>query len=182
MIVVFEGIDGVGKTTLCEGLKNVLRDEFLSMHVFYHKESSPGKFVTERLERIKLFEKRLYDKDLHIYDRATVIDDYVYEPVFTHTVSLLTTSAFLTLWITEMLQHTLVLHICAPMDVVKARLQVRGDEFVSSEQLNEVYCMYSNAYDLLDIKPVCIDSLSDNALQQCIDQITYYVKEQKDEN
>lgn len=179
MIVIIEGPDGVGKTTLCERLSHVLNSDWLGVKVFYHKESTPGNSVTERLKRLQLFEERLLSKDLHVYDRATIVDDFVYEPVFNNIVSLFTCSNFLMFWIKEMLQKVLIIHLYAPLEVLQERLNSRGDKYVTSDDLIRIVQLYTMGYEQLNVKPVFVNSLDDQALNECVDYIKQYVEENK---
>ena len=180
MIVIFEGPDGVGKSTMCERLSRVLDSGSVGVGITYHKESKPGKSIAERLKRVQLFEERLYDKDLHIYDRATIIDDFIYEPLFDNIVSLFTCSNFLMFWIKEMLQKVLIIHLYASLDVLQERLNSRGDEYVTSDDLIRIVQLYTMGYEQLDVKPVFVNSLDDQALDECVDYIKQYVEENKE--
>lgn len=177
MIVVFEGLDGAGKTTLCDALKTVLNEVIPERAICFIKESNPGDSVAEKLERLKFFDHRLHSDVLFVYDRATIIDDFIYEPVFHEECSIFLQSPLILSWIKGLLQKALVIQVVAPMTTIKRRLKQRGDQYVTVEDLRMIREQYVEYYQRLGVQPVYVESNNLKvAVQQCIELISNYTK------
>ena len=183
MVVVIEGIDGVGKTTLCEALKKVLNNETFGADILYHKESAPGKSIVERFKRLATYDCCVNDNRIHIYDRATIIDDFVYEPLFNECESCFSISPLCVLCISEMLRRSLIIHLTAPVPLIEERLSQRGDRYVTKSDIHAIRKLYNTFYERMQLRPRYVDSTdTDTAVQFCTELISLYVKGVRNEN
>lgn len=72
MVLIIEGLDGVGKSTICQLLKEKLDCDIIH-------EGYPGEIKGERQNRYFRLLKNTYGDGTVIYDRCTCIDDFVYK-------------------------------------------------------------------------------------------------------
>lgn len=131
MVFLIEGIDGCGKSTLVDGLKKVLPD------ISYIKESYPGDSVEERCERVGRLRQAILGGKTVVYDRATAIDEFCYEPVIGKRNPTLS-------WehVKPILEHCTIIYLRCDMSVIKERLAARGDEYVTEDMLESINANY----------------------------------------
>lgn len=150
MVVILEGIDGAGKSTVFEELK--LR---FGETATYIKESYPGKDPEERVRRLLLLESCIASKNLVIYDRSTCIDDLVYEPVIAGQASIFDSD-----WIgrlSSVLKKCLIIQFVVSSNLAAGRIKVRGDDYVTPEKLHDLHNQYQAVYHKLGLYPVQIN-------------------------
>ena len=102
MIVIFEGLDGVGKTTLCKQLTETYNYNYI--------KGSYTNSSKEKVDRLLDLLPKLFDNNVYIYDRCTLIDDFVYtqlddlEPAFKDYFDI----------IKSILNHCIIIHLTIP--------------------------------------------------------------------
>lgn len=131
MLYILAGPDGAGKSTAFEGLKLLLPN------AVFVKESHTSS-ITERFDRVCKAEKLLKSGQTVIYDRATILDDFIYQPITDGEESQLYRSNALTV----LNQATIVYFDCETSLLTK-RLAARGDEYIKETDLPRI----KNAYE-----------------------------------
>lgn len=136
MIVIVDGLDCSGKSTVYDRLyQNVKKAYFV-------RNSYPGPSDQERVDRLNLFKRRLEEPYLYIYDRATVIDDPVYEYMFNQRDSILEDMMDPSLF-----KNVLVLHFTVEKEEWLKRMKARGDQYVSIDNYEQIDQAYKVFYD-----------------------------------
>ena len=150
MIYIFEGVDCTGKSTCFNSLK-----ERYEKDIIFIKESyTPS--VQERKDRVHKMNDLLRQNKTVIYDRATLIDDFVYsgvtsneEPIFKDQMNL----------IKEIVQKCVVIHFDCDNEVLLERFKERGDEYVQGfETIQKLKKKYKEIYNFLNVKVLKIDT------------------------
>ena len=75
MVFLIEGVDGCGKSTVVQSLRELYPE------ITYVKEFYPGDSLEERLIRVKTLSNHINSTEVVVYDRATALDEFVYEPI-----------------------------------------------------------------------------------------------------
>lgn len=138
MIVIIEGVDGVGKTTLCQQIVEKYNYEYI-------KESYTDD-CKEKEHRITLMLQRLFLKKNYIYDRTTLIDDFVYS-FLNQTES--TLSEYFDI-ITNLLDRCQIIHLYLDEKIRSKRLNERGDQYITNDQIEQIAENYERFYNYLD--------------------------------
>ena len=137
MIVLIEGLDGVGKTTVSKLLAEKLS------YIYIHESHSDDN--VEKEGRIKEFSDRLSDGNNYVYDRSTLIDDFVYAFLNKEESSLVKRKEE----IIDILHQSKIFHLEIDEDVRKKRFEDRGDEFVTNETVEIARREYEKFYERL---------------------------------
>lgn len=165
MVVIIEGLDGVGKTTLSK--------EFVKKYnnYTYIKESYTDD-IDEKNHRVALLLERALSKDNYIYDRCSLIDDYVYsflnknKRVFYEYYTLVST----------ILGMCKIIHLNLDEETRKQRFLQRGDEYIKDESwLFTARENYNHFYKYYELYPIYIDleeNLNKN-INKIYESITY---------
>lgn len=132
MVILLEGVDGTGKSTLMQYLKSVLKESA----VFIKESYTPD--VLEKQARLQQLDRYADNKDtLFIYDRATAIDEFVYNPIIANEEPQLDYEEA-----RAILQKCFIIYLTCQTDVLLRRLEGRGDEYiVPTAELIESLCM-----------------------------------------
>lgn len=150
MIVIVEGLDGVGKTTICKLFSE--QTGFRYVHESYTDNSD----VKE--ERYYTFLKRLNSDQNYIYDRITIIDDFVYS-------FLNKTRSTLTVYergIVKALQQAKIFHFELDEQTRIQRFIERGDEFVTNDMMDQIAENYEQFYKKIPGKVIYFTLSEDN--------------------
>lgn len=135
MIVIIEGLDGVGKTTICQQICEQYNYQYI-------KESYTNDYQ-EKEQRVARMLLRLIDGRDFIYDRTTLIDDFVYE-------FLNVTESPLTKYyniITAILSECKIIHLQLDEQTRKQHFEQRGDQYITDKDIEQVRKNYLNFYD-----------------------------------
>lgn len=147
MLYIMAGADGTGKSTCFETLKRYLGNKA----VFVKESYTPS--VEERFARVhKIAELAKSDKVV-IYDRATVLDDLVYEPVLQKKNSALCEDVEMYRLVKQVLREAKILYFTCENAVLKERLEERGDEYVTFDDIVEIRDTYDEVFEAIGIHP-----------------------------
>lgn len=141
MIYILAGADGTGKSTLFKGLKDKL-----SGAVFIKESYTPD--IEERHLRVARFQELLKSGKTVIYDRATILDDLVYCPVIDHKESSLRTP-----FVAGLLSDATVIYLQGNVELIKDRLNARGDEYVNGDNVHQILNGYEEAFIDMNVVP-----------------------------
>lgn len=163
MIIIFAGCDCTGKST-CFNLMNK------SSYAAY--KGSANSDPKGALFRLK------YDLMLNIraiHDRIPLIDDFVYSQIFSGKPSELMSEVN---EIKRVLKKCLVFYFDCDNQIIAKRMEERGDDYISASQIPEIKIAYKKTFNLLDIKPVVIDTthLSPEEVKEKVEEV---INEQK---
>lgn len=137
MIVVIEGLDGVGKTTFAE--------RFAEQYKFIYVKESYTDNNKEKEERMLSMFKRLISRENYIYDRTTLIDDFVYN--FLNEKESTLTDYFDIIQV--LLSRCKIVHLTVDEEIRKQRLEQRGDEYITNEMIEKIKEGYRFLYNKL---------------------------------
>lgn len=169
MVVILEGIDGAGKSTALEQLKELFGDS-----AYYIKEVNPGPKLSTRMEKLNLLQERVGSKSLYIYDRSTCIDDLVYEPIMAGMPSVFEINTKLLDKVISCLQKCLILHFDIDEKTAAKRINQRGDDYVTSDKLDSIKFKYQEVYKTLKQRPkvIKVDDLDPVEIaRKCYDSV-----------
>lgn len=140
MLIIIEGPDGAGKTTLAENLRGVLAAR---REVHMLKKGPPSSHPLDE-----------YEVPLHAYRPGSAVDvicdrwhwgERVYPDVLGRR-SVLDEPAWLHIEMFLQARGALVVRLAAPLDVLGDRLRERGDDLVRVDQLSAVTIGYDRAH------------------------------------
>lgn len=137
MIVIIEGLDGVGKTTFAK--------KFAEMTGFEYVKESYTDDVIDKEQRLIRLKNRLKEEKNYIYDRTTMIDDFVYGFLNQTESSLIKYKEH----ILEVLSKCKIFHLTVDEQTRKKRFEERGDEFVTEEMISKIKDCYLQFYKQL---------------------------------
>ena len=135
MVIIIDGLDCSGKSTVYDRLRSELDG------AYFLKDSYPAPSDIERMDRLALFKRRSAEPYLYVYDRATVIDDPVYEYLFNERTSILEEEMD-----SETFKNCLVLHFTVDKDVWLKRMEDRGDAYVDIDDYEAIIESYDAFY------------------------------------
>ena len=138
MIVIIEGLDGVGKTTVAERFSQKYNFEYI-------KESYTDN-LEEKEKRVRSLLQRLESDKNYIYDRTTLIDDFVYS-FLNKTESTLSKYKSTIL---DGLSKCKIFHLVLDEKIRKERFDQRGDEYVTNDMMKQIANNYFDFYLQLD--------------------------------
>ena len=142
MIYILAGMDGTGKTSVAQYLERVLDDSYI-----FIKEScsnigaSPDLEMSNRLWRVKALMES--GKNV-IYDRASIVDDFVYSWVTSRREPLMTRYAQT---IKQLMQKITVIYFDCDVETVAERIGVRGDDYIGVNDLHTIERMYKKFFE-----------------------------------
>lgn len=152
MLYIMAGADGSGKSTCFETLKRYLGNKA----VFVKESYTPS--VEERYARVRKIANLAKSDKVVIYDRATVLDDLVYEPVLQEKDSVLFKEPEIAELVDEVLRKAKILYFVCDDDVLKNRLEERGDEYVTFGDIINIKNSYDEVFQAFDIRPYVFDT------------------------
>jgi|SRR5699024_435850 len=146
MRFIVVGPDGSGKTTFSKW--------FAKRHNLDYVDCSyrePDKYI----RTIKLL-----SKDNIVYDRLYLPDHLVYSSLKNKTLS----PEELGAWVGLMndlkdFGNAIILYVDAPDEVLKERLDIRGDEYIEFEEIKEIRKIYRKVLPHLEVPIVRVESL-----------------------
>ena len=148
MVYIIVGCDCTGKSTAF----NLLKTMHESKNMVFIKESrttdESAKFY--RVRRVANFAK---SKINVVYDRATIIDDFVYNEIIDGRKSALPKDE-----VRDILQDCKVIYFECADEELEARLNFRGDEFITLDKLRAIKARYEEVFEELYIEPIRIDT------------------------
>lgn len=137
MIVIIEGLDGVGKTTIAKQIEKDYKYEYI------HESYTDN--VKAKEDRILLMLARLMEDEKYIYDRTTLIDDFVYSFLNKQQSTLSNYQQI----IIEILKKCKVIHLELDEKIRKKRFEQRGDEYITSDKIKLIDKQYKQFYKQL---------------------------------
>ena len=137
MIIIIEGLDGVGKTTIAKQISKNYNYEYI--HESYTDD------VKEKKERIIMLLLRLMENKNFIYDRTTLIDDFVYN-FLNKTESDLGEYKKIIL---QILEKCKIFHLQLDEQIRKQRFDNRGDEYITNDDISQIAHQYELFYQQL---------------------------------
>lgn len=138
MIVIIEGLDGVGKTTIAK--------RFSEKYNFQYIKESYTDDHKEKEKRVNDLVQRLQSNENYIYDRTTLIDDFVYSFLNKSESTLLQYKKT----IIESLSQCRICHLTIDESVRKQRFEQRGDEFVTNDMMKQIAKNYYDFYSQIN--------------------------------
>lgn len=137
MIVIIEGLDGVGKTTIAKQIQYDYKYEYI--HESYTDD------IKIKEDRILLMLTRLMEDEKYIYDRTTLIDDFVYSFLNKQQSTLFNYKNI----IIEILKKCKIIHLELDEQIRKKRFEQRGDEYVTNDKMSLIDKQYHEFYKQL---------------------------------
>ena len=165
MIVIVEGIDGVGKTTLAKEISKRLNYKYIH-------ESYTDDIIEKEARIVKLLE-RIISGENYMYDRTTLIDDFVYSFLNQTTSTLINYSEI----IIFLLSKCHIFHLELNEKKRLERFNSRGDEYVTNEDMKRVTKNYKEFYSCLkNVDYIVLHGDLDKDVELLEKEILYYDK------
>lgn len=160
MIVIVEGLDCIGKTTICQKISK-------QYNYHYIKESYTDDNSIKQNRIINMLIK-LFDNQNYIYDRTTLIDDFVYDFLNKKPSDLYKYKQI----IISILNKCKIIHLQLDQQIQKQRLQQRGDQYIKDNDIKIIQKQYQQFYNKLDnIKYVKLTTNLDEDIQKIMEVI-----------
>lgn len=167
-LIVLEGVDGVGKTTLVERLADMLDEDVVIKHC-----GPPKGDILKEYEWTLATQYRPFDVDM-VCDRWHV-GERVYGPLL-RGASKLTPAMVQHIEMFLQSRGAMRLIIDAPLDTVIARFTKRGDDLVTPEQITAIWDWYRD-YAVKYDWAVIDSNITDQHLRQIIENAQYLEKQ-----
>ena len=169
MLYIMAGVDGAGKSTCFDILRRYLGNKA----VFVKESYTPS--IEERLARVEKIAKLAASDRVVIYDRATVLDDLVYEPILQGKESVLRKDSEVSDKVRQILSEAKVLYFICKDVVAEERLKERGDEYVKVTDIAKIKCAYGDVFLELGLQPYIFDTTFTNptAIAAQVLQVVY---------
>lgn len=139
MVFLIEGVDGSGKSTVVKGLKEIFPE------IAYIKESYPGDSIETRTYRLDLLRRHVVSGHPVVYDRATALDEFCYEPVIGKREPRLDWERA-----KAVLDQCVIIYLECKKETIAKRLAERGDEYITEKDLDDIILNYSRCLERLD--------------------------------
>lgn len=141
MVIIIEGLDGVGKTTTARGFVDKLKELYCDRKFYYVHEShsDDNEF---KLIRKKTLRRLINSEDMFVYDRITCIDDFVYG--FLNKVP--SCLKYHKDEILDMLKECVIIHLTLDKEEHQKRFFDRGDEFINWSDMEKIENNYKEFY------------------------------------
>lgn len=161
MIYILEGADCSGKSSCYRELQDMYANKVIGYgnrrEVVFRKESKAGpEEMPQRLEAM-LIESTDQERD-YVYDRCSVIDDFVYSPVVDQQPSAMAMLEDARWKVEAILARAVVFHFTAPIWVVAERLQARGDDNVTVDHIGPIESAYRRFYNAFHVNPLIVET------------------------
>lgn len=134
MVIIIEGLDGVGKTTISKRFAEKYNYEYI-------KESYTDDCKEKEKRIIRMLERVMSDKN-YIYDRTTLIDDFIYSDLNKQQSTLYN---YIDL-IDDILCRCKVLYLVTDEVTRKSRFENRGDDYVTDDMIEQLRNNYENFF------------------------------------
>ena len=162
MIVIIEGLDGVGKTTLSEQIADKYNFKYI-------KESYTNNCEVKECRMIDML-TRLTESKNYIYDRTTLIDDFVYSFLNETRSSLLNYFEI----IIKILSKCKIIHLELNENIRKERFNKRGDQYVTNNDIKKIDKEYKNFYqNLNNVQYVSLTGNLEKDIEKVMEVIDY---------
>ena len=148
MVVILAGCDGTGKSTCFDKLRKSIDADFL-------KESYTSDILEKKAKALFTGSKTMSDR-LTIYDRATILDDLVYDPVMLNQQSQLINVLGKKL-ISVILNRCMIIYFDLDNSALAERLQYRGDDYITSDKIKDIKNSYDKVFEDLDVNRIYLD-------------------------
>lgn len=140
-ILIVEGMDGTGKSTLINRLSN---DLDIPVHERFSKSGPDGGPVTDLWNRTYEDVMTMPAQPLSLYDRHPLISNYVYSPITRRTLEPGFTSSRANRLVRTLSFTALVVWCAPPFDVVKSNLHDNRDMAGVYENASQLYWSYES--------------------------------------
>lgn len=134
MIVIIEGLDGVGKTTISKELCK-------RYNYIYIKESFTND-TNEKYQRIVNMLKKLGDDKIYIYDRSTIIDNKIYSFLNDKNDDFEISQDVENM----ILDNCKIIHLILEENKRKERFLSRGDKYITNDLISKISQNYIDFY------------------------------------
>ena len=165
MIVIIEGLDCCGKSTISKKIAEQLNYEYI--HESYTDD------IKEKESRIVKLLERLISGENYIYDRSTLIDDFVYD-FLNETPS---TLVYHLEYIRFLLSKCLIFHLEIDERIRLERFKNRGDEYINNDDIKRIRKNYNQIYSILNnVNHIVLSGDLDKDNDLLAKEIEYYDK------
>lgn len=142
MVIIIEGLDGVGKTTIAKKIAEKYNYEYI-------KESYTDD-CKQKEKRVVEMLQRVLSGNNYIYDRTTLIDDFVYSALNKKESTLVDYIDI----IDDILSRCKIFYLVIDEAVRKKRFENRGDEYITNDMIDQLRSNYENFFNEKKFNPV----------------------------
>lgn len=151
MIYIITGVDCAGKSTCFEAIKNECKAQGKNDVVFIKESFTPS--IEERVAKVERTLELSRTGKVVVYDRATILDDMVYNPLTEGKESPIKKLDKAVAGLRE----CTIIYLDCDNETLKKRLRERGDEYVTENDVVTLKKRYQELFRELDISPCVID-------------------------
>lgn len=185
-VLIIEGSDASGKSTLIEALRKELKDFLVRKGSSFEHSQCTNEELFKKFEGLVLSSEYeltgegsidYFMPEKIIFDRF-IYSNYVYASLY-EDYAILTTSQRkdIEFWINH---EAVVLYLTAPEEILKERLNTRGDDYVKAESIPAILKKYDEVLATVDEKiPVY---RIDTSVQTTDDIVKFVINSLLDEN
>lgn len=154
MVTILAGNECTGKSTCFAHLRDMV--EFTqAVDCLFIKESHTDSEL-EKLGRVSYVRELVASNRMALFDRATMLDDLVYNPIIDNKQSQLINEQTKE-WYVDTLKKCQIIFFECSLDTIKQRLSQRGDEYIDESQLEQIQQGYEAAFEQYELEPIRIN-------------------------
>lgn len=159
-IIVFEGLDGTGKTSLAKAFAKKFGAEYVHNDKSYNYDEG-------KLNSYKYIEKLKESNDSLVVDRLVHTGEAIYAPVYRGYTGIDYFSDLEKKMKKEF--EIIIVYVTAQEDIVKERLSSRGEDYIKQEDMRMLNILYENYLALSKFKVIRYDNskegIEENAME-----------------
>lgn len=170
MVTILAGNECTGKSTCFAHLRDMV--EFTqAVDCLFVKESHTNSEL-EKLGRVSYARELVASNQTALFDRATMLDDLVYNPITDNKQSQLINEQTKEWYVDTLKQCQIIFFECS-LDTIKQRLSQRGDEYIDESQLEQIQQGYEAIFEQYGLEPIRInvDGLSEKEVTRKVMEV-----------
>lgn len=172
MVTILAGNECTGKSTCFTHLRDMAEGS-QAVDCLFIKESHIDSEL-EKLGRVSYVRELVVSNQTALFDRATMLDDLVYNPITDNKQSQLINEQTKEWYVDTLKQCQIIFFECS-LGTIKQRLSQRGDEYIDESQLEQIQRGYEAIFRQYGLKPIRInvDGLSE---QEVVEKVMEVLK------
>lgn len=154
MVTILAGNECTGKSTCFAHLRDMV-EASQAIDCLFIKESHTNSEL-EKLGRVSYVRELVTGNQTALFDRATMLDDLVYNPITDNKQSRLVNEQTKE-WYVDTLKKCQIIFFECSLNTIKQRLSQRGDEYINESQLEQIQQGYEAIFEQYGLEPIRIN-------------------------
>lgn len=170
MVTILAGNECTGKSTCFVHLRNIVENS-QAVDCLLIKEGHTNSEL-EKIGRVSYIRELVANNQAALFDRATMLDDLVYNPIIDNKQSQLINEQTKEWYVDTLKQCQIIFFECS-LDTIKQRLSQRGDEYIGESQLEQIRQGYEAIFEQYGLEPIRInvDGLSEQEVVEKVMEV-----------